>query len=90
LLTELRQLERKTATGGKDGVDHPPRGHDDLANSACGALLLCKSRELREHDGTFTFETSREDISDEFVRRVSSDDSRPWDGPCSSGAPWDF
>jgi hypothetical protein len=40
LLTELRQLERRTARGGKDSVDHPPRGHDDLANAACGALHL--------------------------------------------------
>jgi len=40
LLTELRQLERRTARGGKDSVDHPPRGHDDLANAACGALWL--------------------------------------------------
>lgn len=40
LLTELRQLERRTARSGKDSVDHPPRGHDDLANAACGALWL--------------------------------------------------
>jgi hypothetical protein len=40
LLTELRQLERRTARGGKDSVDHPPRGHDDLSNAACGALVL--------------------------------------------------
>ena len=40
LLTELRQLERRTARGGRDTVDHPPRGHDDLANAAAGALWL--------------------------------------------------
>jgi hypothetical protein len=39
LLTELRQLERFTGAG-RDRVDHPPRGHDDLAVAACGALLL--------------------------------------------------
>lgn len=39
LLTELHQLERRTARGGKDSVDHPPGGHDDLANAACGALV---------------------------------------------------
>lgn len=38
LVTELRQLERRTGRG-KDVVDHPPRGHDDQANAACGALL---------------------------------------------------
>jgi hypothetical protein len=39
LLNELRQLERRTGQT-KDVIDHPPRGHDDLANAACGALLL--------------------------------------------------
>ena len=40
LLNELRRLERRTRAGGKDVFDHPPIGHDDAANSACGALLL--------------------------------------------------
>ena len=39
LLTELAQLERRTARGGRDSVDHPPRAHDDTANAACGALV---------------------------------------------------
>lgn len=39
LLTELRQLERRTRRQGRDTVDHPPRGHDDRANAACGALV---------------------------------------------------
>ena len=38
LLTELAQLERRTARGGKDSVDHPPRGRDDLANAVAGVL----------------------------------------------------
>jgi hypothetical protein len=39
LLTELRLLERKPRAGGRgDAVDHPPRGTDDIANAACGAV----------------------------------------------------
>jgi hypothetical protein len=38
LLRELRLLERQTHRGGKESVDHPRSGHDDLANSVCGAL----------------------------------------------------
>jgi hypothetical protein len=38
LLRELRLLERRTHSGGKDVVDHPRGGHDDYANAACGAL----------------------------------------------------
>jgi hypothetical protein len=39
LTTQLRQLERRTARGGRDSIDHPPRGKDDSANAACGALV---------------------------------------------------
>jgi hypothetical protein len=40
LLGQLRQLERKTSPSGKDRVDHPPGGMDDVANAAAGALRL--------------------------------------------------
>jgi hypothetical protein len=40
LHTQLIGLERRTARGGRDTVDHAPRAHDDLANAAAGALLL--------------------------------------------------
>ena len=41
LTTELRLLERKPRAGGRgDSVDHGPRGHDDAANAAIGALRL--------------------------------------------------
>ena len=36
---QLLALERRTARGGKDSIDHPPRGHDDLINAACGAIV---------------------------------------------------
>ena len=44
LLNEFRMLERRTAPSGKDTVEHPPRGHDDYANSAAGALLAASHR----------------------------------------------
>ena len=37
LTTQLVSLERRTARGGKDSVDHGPGGHDDLCNAAAGA-----------------------------------------------------
>ena len=36
-------LERRTARGGRDSIDHAPGGHDDLVNAACGALLRAGS-----------------------------------------------
>lgn len=36
LVSQLASLERRTRSGGKDIVDHPQGGHDDLANAVAG------------------------------------------------------
>lgn len=43
LRTQLEQLERKTGRSGQDTISHPPAGHDDVANSAAGALVSALS-----------------------------------------------
>lgn len=48
LHAQLVGLERRVARGGKDSVDHPPGGHDDLANAAAGALVLAGSKRGRD------------------------------------------
>jgi hypothetical protein len=40
LVQQLIMLERRTARGGKDSIDHPPGGHDDVANAVAGALVM--------------------------------------------------
>jgi hypothetical protein len=40
LMRELRGLERRRGSSGRDRVDHRAGSHDDLANSAAGALVL--------------------------------------------------
>ncbi len=47
LITQLLTLERRTARGGRDSVDHGVGGHDDLANAAAGALVLATTRAAR-------------------------------------------
>jgi hypothetical protein len=37
LVAQICALERRTARGGRDSIDHPPKQHDDLANSALDA-----------------------------------------------------
>jgi hypothetical protein len=39
LLPQLAQLERRSRSGGRDAVDHPPGAHDDLANVVAGSLV---------------------------------------------------
>ena len=38
LVDQLCGLKRKVGQGGRESVDHPRGGHDDLANSVCGLL----------------------------------------------------
>ena len=47
LTAQLCGLERRTARGGRDNIDHAPNAHDDLANVACGALLAAKTERPR-------------------------------------------
>lgn len=43
LINQLCALERRPLRGGRDAIDHPPGGHDDVANAAMGALVLASS-----------------------------------------------
>jgi hypothetical protein len=38
-INQLCALERKTARGGKDSIDHPPTQHDDVINAIAGAVV---------------------------------------------------
>jgi hypothetical protein len=39
LISQIFNLERRTARSGKDSIDHPVGAHDDLANSVAGTLV---------------------------------------------------
>ena len=39
LRNQLLALERRSVRGGRDSIDHPRGGHDDVANVAAGALV---------------------------------------------------
>jgi hypothetical protein len=44
LIAQLCALERRTARGGRDSIDHPPSGHDDVVNAAAGAVQIVLGR----------------------------------------------
>jgi len=44
LISQLHGLERRTARGGKDSIDHAPGAKDDLANSVAGVLVLASGK----------------------------------------------
>jgi hypothetical protein len=44
LVAQFCGLERRTARGGRESIDHAPGAHDDVANSCAGALVLAAGR----------------------------------------------
>ena len=42
LVHQLNSLERRRGRTGRDIIDHPKGGHDDLINAAAGALVLAQ------------------------------------------------
>jgi hypothetical protein len=44
LVAQFVGLERRTGRSGKDSIDHGPGAHDDLCNSAAGALVYAVAR----------------------------------------------
>lgn len=40
LISQLQNLERKTSRGGRDSIDHGAGLHDDIANAACGSVVM--------------------------------------------------
>lgn len=55
LTTQLCNLERRTARGGRDSIDHPPGAHDDIANAVAGAIVRAAGEpdELADWIGAF-------------------------------------
>jgi uncharacterized protein (DUF488 family) len=44
LVNQIAALERRTARGGRDTIDHPPAGHDDVANAVAGVAHCVVNR----------------------------------------------
>jgi hypothetical protein len=42
IVNQLCSLERRTARGGRDSIDHAPGAHDDLANAVAGVIGLAQ------------------------------------------------
>jgi hypothetical protein len=47
LIDQLSSLERKTRSGGRDVIDHPAGGRDDLSNSVAGLSAHVVKRRIR-------------------------------------------
>ena len=48
LTSQLCALERRTARGGRDSIDHSPGAHDDVINAAAGAIVMAAPRTAQQ------------------------------------------
>ena len=53
LVAQLCGLERRTARGGRDSIDHAPGAHDDVANAAAGVLVYLTSARHQPYTGPY-------------------------------------
>ena len=53
LRTQFLGLERRTARGGRDSIDHAPGAHDDVANAAAGVLVYLTSARHQPYTGPY-------------------------------------
>jgi hypothetical protein len=59
LAGQLCALERRTARGGRDTIDHPLGGRDDVANAVAGAVVLATARKNVVIAGPIIFSANR-------------------------------
>jgi hypothetical protein len=69
MVAQFAQLERRTSRAGRDTIDHPQGGHDDVSNSVAGciALLATQKQMMR--------------FTDDVIARLSEPyRPAPWEG----------
>lgn len=50
MVNQLIQLERRTGRGGRDSIDHPPGGRDDVANAVAGVVVMATKQTVSRPD----------------------------------------
>jgi hypothetical protein len=69
LISQFHGLERRTARGGKDSIDHGPGQHDDIANAVAGAIVLA-SHHVRPLNFHVPVSIGRAEIMADFVAGI--------------------
>lgn len=92
MMQELRSLERRRGPSGRDRVDHPPGGHDDLANAVAGLayLLLGRSKGITWSDLYPTADAVAPEPTESAERRLwdkygNDEDEEPWADGLTAG-----
>jgi hypothetical protein len=69
LLAQLVGLERRTARGGRDSIDHAPGAHDDIANAVAG-VAACAAGGRYRYDSTMNWVSGPDDNNPETAAKA--------------------
>jgi hypothetical protein len=76
LISQLSSLERRTARGGRDSIDHPRGLHDDVGNVCAGVSLIAIGPIPNPPAATGRYS---------YRGAIKSDAPHKWDGPLPGG-----
>jgi hypothetical protein len=71
LAAQLCALERRTARGGKDTIDHAPNSHDDAINAAAGALVAAAQRAVHQITDFYAIAIGRDEAASNDQRSTT-------------------
>ena len=79
VVQQFAALERRTMPGGKDKIQHPKNGHDDLSNACAGALVIAARgfASINSGFGITTYGTVIETDEDELDREPIAKEDLP-------------
>jgi hypothetical protein len=84
MVAQFAQLERRTSRAGRDTIDHPQHGHDDISNSVAGVIVLLATKKQMPNWNKIAdaFERPYATPLDSLADRLSEPvKSSPWDAP---------
>jgi hypothetical protein len=85
MISQIHELERRVAPGGRDVINHAPNCHDDCANSCAGTVVLASAhtRKINFHVPTVA---SRAEYMADFVASIFD----PAGGGSAKPGGWEF
>jgi hypothetical protein len=79
LFSQIVGLERRTARGGRDSIDHAPGAHDDVANAAAGVVTALASSNYEYDNMDWVSGPDRRSKTNSLGPSTSEGDNR-WTG----------
>jgi hypothetical protein len=91
LVNQLAALERKTSRAGRDVLDHPRAGHDDVANVACGLLVgllsVSAADAMADYPRLMASVAARAEVDIDDPDAAPPANSKPWRAGAAAATP---